>query len=224
MLIIVDWVETCPSEVLTTVVARASSRMFAGRTLSRHEEWTKAMIDFTTDSFLASQRLKDFPTYVRPVAQYFIPAVSKIFEHFALARKLIVPIMNDREQNEERSDDLLQWMMDNAEGRSKSVLSAINLHVAFAAIHTSAVAVTHIIYDLCAMPEYFEPLRQEIEQALAEEGGPSKKAFLKMPKLDSFMRESQRLNPLLLSQPPFSQDPSSVFIDMNSHLRARHSE
>ena len=114
--------------------------------------------------------------------------------------------MNDREQTQKRSEDLLQWMMDNAEGRSKSVLSAINLHVAFAAIHTSAVAVTHIIYDLCAMPEYVEPLRQEIEEALAAEGGPTKKAFLKMPKLDSFMRESQRLNPLLLSQ---SQPPTA---------------
>ena len=199
MLISSDWVQTCISEVLTKVVARASSRMFAGTTLSRHEEWTKVMIDFTTDSFLASQRLKDFPWYVRPVAQYFIPAVSKIFGHFALARKLIVPIIDDRERNGERSEDLLQWMMDNADGRSKSVLSAINLHVSFAAIHSSAVAVTHIIYDLCAMPEYVEPLRQEIEHALAEEGGPCKKAFLKMPKLDSFMRESQRLNPLLLS-------------------------
>ena len=182
------------------------------------------MIDFTTDSFMASQRLKDFPASLRPIAKHFIPAVSKIFKHFALANALIVPIMNDREQTQKRSEDLLQWMMDNAEGRSKSVLSAINLHVAFAAIHTSAVAVTHIIYDLCAMPEYVEPLRQEIEEALAAEGGPTKKAFLKMPKLDSFMRESQRLNPLLLS----SSQPSSALhfspTDKYSNLRTRDSE
>ncbi|KAG6988956.1 ent-kaurene oxidase [Physcia stellaris] len=149
-------------------------------------------------SHVPQARLKDFPASLRPIAKHFIPALSKIFKHFALANALIVPIMNDRERTQKRSEDLLQWMMDNAEGRSKSVLSAINLHVAFAAIHTSAVAVTHIIYDLCAMPEYVEPLRQEIEEALAAEGGPTKKAFLKMPKLDSFMRESQRLNPLLL--------------------------
>lgn len=86
-------------------------------------------------------------------------------------------------------------MLDNAEGRPKSVLSAINLHVALAAIHTTAVAITHIIYDLCAMPEYVEPLREEIQEAMAAEGGFSKKTFLKMSRLDSVMRESQRFNP-----------------------------
>lgn len=157
------------------------------------------MIDFTTDSFLAAQRLKNFPTFLRPIAKYFIPELAKVFRHFALAERLIIPILDERKQNEEPSVDLLQWMVDNAEGRPKSVLSAINLHVAFAAIHTSAVAVTHIIYDLCAMPEYVKPLRQEIQDVLAEESGLTKKGFLKMSKLDSFMRESQRFNPLLLS-------------------------
>ena len=215
-----DWKETCISDILARVVARASSRMFAGPTLSRHEEWTETMIDFTTDSFLAAQRLKDFPAYVRPIAQYFIPAVSKIFKHFALARTLIIPIMDERERSQKRFEDLLQWMMDNAEGRSKSVLSAINLHVAFAAIHTSAVAITHIIYDLCAMPEYVEPLRQEIEQALAEESVPTKKSLLKMPKLDSFMRESQRLNPLLLSKLKLQIRIPVRLTQLSSHLRA----
>ena len=158
------------------------------------------MIDFTNDSFLAAQRLKDFPAMLRPVAKYFIPEVARLFQHFALANELIIPILSDREMMQQKPSDLLQWMSENAQGRSKSTLSAITLHVAFAAIHTSAVAVTHILYDLCAMPEYVQPLREEIGTALADEGGlPTKKAFQRMSKLDSFMRESQRFNPLLLS-------------------------
>ena len=150
------------------------------------------MIDFTNDSFLAAQRLKDSPAMLRPVAKYFIPEVARLFKHFVLANELIVPILNERE-NEitmQKPSDLLQWMSEGAQGRSKSTLAAITLHVAFAAIQTSAVAVTHIIYDLCAMPEYVQSLREEIESALAAEGGPTKKAFLRMSKLDSFMRES----------------------------------
>ena len=158
------------------------------------------MIDFTNDSFLAAQRLKDFPAMLRPVVKYFIPEVARLFQHFALANELIVPILNDREMMQQKPSDLLQWMSENAQGRSKNTLSAITLHVAFAAIHTSAIAVTHILYDLCAMPEYVQPLREEIVTALAAEGGlPTKKAFQRMSKLDSFMRESQRFNPLLLS-------------------------
>ena len=178
--------------------------MFGGVALSRHEEWTNTMINFTTDSFIAAQRLKDFPPYIRPIIKYFVPELAKLFKHFALADKLIIPILTEREAKQKKAIDLIQWMMENAEGRSHSVLSAINLHVAFAAIHTSAVAITHIVYDLCAMPDYIEPLREEIQEALAGEGSPTKKALLKMPKLDSFMRESQRLNPLLLSITPLS--------------------
>lgn len=43
------------------------------------------------------------------------------------------------------------------------------------------------------MPEYIGMLRAEIEPVIAEEGW-TKAAMGKMWKLDSFMRESQRLN------------------------------
>lgn len=176
--------------------------MFGGTHLSRHEPWTDTMIDFTGDSFLAAQRLKDFPAYSRQLVKFFIPEVKKIFKHFALADSLISPVLSARSDPQEKGTknaDLIQWMLDNREHRTNKTLSHINLHVAFAAIHTSAVAITHILYDLCAMPQYVEPLREEITKALEEEGALTKKAFLKMSKLDSFMRESQRFNPLLLS-------------------------
>lgn len=187
-------------DVLSNVVARSSGRMLGGVTLSRHQGWTKTMLDFTHDTFLAAQRLKDFPAMVRPALQYFIPEVAQFTRHHALASKLIVPILDDRERKEQRMPDLLQWMSENSEGRSKGKSSSTLLHVSFAAVHTVAVSVTHILYDLCAMPEYVQPLREEIQSALAAEGGkPTKKAFLMMSKLDSFMCESQRFNPLLLS-------------------------
>lgn len=123
---------------------------------------------------------------------------------------LIVPILNDRETTQQKPPDSLQWMSENAQGRSKITLSAITLHVAFAATHTSAIAVTHILYDLCAMPEYVQPLREEIESALAAEGGQStKKAFLKMSKQDSFMRESQRLTHFSLVRKVHAPLPNS---------------
>ena len=178
------------------------------------------MIDFTNDSFLAAQRLKDFPYYTRPLCQYFIPAVKRVFHHFGLSEELIVPIINSRENVKGKPKDLLQWLSENAGDRSKETISQISLHVAFAAIHTSAIGVTHILFDLCAMPEYIDPIREEVAAALeSTDGLPSKKSFLKMPKLDSFMRESQRFNPLLLSQSQVrSRAPSSGLLLLSSQL------
>lgn len=185
------------------LVAHASSQMFGGAELSQNEEWTKTMIDFTGDSFKAAQRLKDYPHFIRPLIKYVLPEVKDLFRHFGLADRLIGPMLSERSQvgGSEKKKDLIQWILNNKKYQGDISLAHVNLHAAFAAIHTSAVAVTHIVYDLCAMPEYIAPLREEIDRVLGEEGGPSKKAFARMTKLDSFMRESQRFNPLLLSKP-----------------------
>jgi cytochrome P450 len=49
------------------------------------------------------------------------------------------------------------------------------------------------LYHLLSNPKYFEPLRQEIEAAIAEEGW-TKAGMDKLHKLDSVLRETQRMN------------------------------
>ena len=53
-------------------------------------------------------------------------------------------------------------------------------------------AFTHALYFLAEYPEYTEPLREEIETIIEEEGW-TKASMAKMRKLDSFFRETQRL-------------------------------
>lgn len=56
-------------------------------------------------------------------------------------------------------------------------------------------AVTHAMFDLCAMPEYIEPLRIEAQTALAEDNVQWQSSIIKkLQRLDSFLKESQRLN------------------------------
>ena len=92
-------------------------------------------------------------------------------------------------------------MADQAQGseKDKKFIAGILLKVSFAAIHTSAAAPSQLIFDLCAMPEYIEPLRREMETAMTPDGVIDKQGFVKLVKLDSIMKESQRFNPLLLS-------------------------
>ena len=56
-------------------------------------------------------------------------------------------------------------------------------------------AAVHVLYDLCAMPQYVEPLREEARLALTENGGLwNMETIQKLHRLDSFLKESQRLN------------------------------
>ena len=53
--------------------------------------------------------------------------------------------------------------------------------------------ITHALYDLAAHPEWFVPLREEVEPIITTEGW-TKAALGKMWKLDSLLKESQRFN------------------------------
>ena len=98
-------------------------------------------------------------------------------------------------------------MLESARGEENEdeFIASIQLKLRFAAIPTSAAAPTQILYDLCARPEYIAPLLCEVEEVVAEYGVMNKQALLTLVKMDSFMKESQRFNPLLLSMsiPPF---------------------
>jgi hypothetical protein len=49
------------------------------------------------------------------------------------------------------------------------------------------------VYRLLANPEYIEPLRQEVDAVIKEEGW-TKAGIDKMHKIDSFLRETQRID------------------------------
>jgi len=53
----------------------------------------------------------------------------------------------------------------------------------------------HAFYYLAAFPEYMQPLREEVEAVVQSEGW-TKAGLDQMHKLDSFIRESQRLHPV----------------------------
>ncbi|KAH6674969.1 putative cytochrome P450 [Halenospora varia] len=195
-----DWTEVNVVEQMTQIVARVSSCMFGGTTLSQNQEWINASIAFAIDGFHGAQKIKKFPEMLKPIAKYFIPEIRAIDNHYKAAEKAAIPLLQQRERTGEKAQDLLYWMAEQAKGseQEKKFLAGILLKVSFAAIHTSAAAPTQLIYDLCSMPEYFQPLRDEIRTVSGEDGKISKMGFLQMPKMDSIMKESQRFNPLLL--------------------------
>ena len=54
----------------------------------------------------------------------------------------------------------------------------------------------HALYDFAGHPEYIEPIREEVQKIVAEEGW-TKSSMAKMHKLDSFLKETCRMHPLV---------------------------
>ncbi|KAL1969929.1 hypothetical protein VTN77DRAFT_7439 [Rasamsonia byssochlamydoides] len=71
-----------------------------------------------------------------------------------------------------------------------------DLMMSFSAIHTSADLITQTIFDLAEHPEMIEPLRKEIVTVLSEHGW-RKTSLYKLKPMDSVVKETQRLKPVL---------------------------
>jgi cytochrome P450 len=92
---------------------------------------------------------------------------------------------------------MMQWMITRctADGTPLDItaLAKNQLGLIFAAIHTTTMTATNILYTLAATPEYMGPLREEIRNILAENNGElSTRALQQMEKLDSYMKEVNR--------------------------------
>ena len=55
---------------------------------------------------------------------------------------------------------------------------------------------TQVLYRLLSHPEYIEPLRQEVDVVISEEGW-TKAGIDKMHKIDSLLRETQRFDGII---------------------------
>ena len=69
-------------------------------------------------------------------------------------------------------------------------------------VHTLQVF-TYALYNLAANPQYVQPLREEVEAIIDKEGW-SKTSLSKMRKVDSFLKESLRMESIDVCKPlPF---------------------
>ena len=205
------WVAIKPYHTILSIVARISARVFIGFPLCRSEKWLEISTQFTENLFVTVTLMRLFPSWLHPLVAAVLPARWKItgpWGYTNATKKLIIPEIENRRAQEglegaEKSDNLLQWMMDCAVGEEGNAgrLAHLELLISLASIHTTQMAVVHVLYDLAARPEYIEPLREEIDLVLKEDDGLQKNTFHKLRKLDSFMAESQRFNPPSLCKP-----------------------
>lgn len=191
-------------DIIVRVVARVSARVFLGPEICRKEEWLSTSIHFTENVYEVIITLRMLPSFLHPVIAPLLPAYWRVLRDISTAKRIICPIVEKRLRGMQelgdlfdKPDDLLQWMLDigNADELKPEKLAHRHLMLSLAGIHTSSMSTAHAIYDLCANPEYFEPLREELSSVLAESGGWKKAIIPKFRKLDSFLKESQRVNP-----------------------------
>ncbi|OTB14586.1 hypothetical protein K445DRAFT_318993 [Daldinia sp. EC12] len=197
-----DWTSVVVYPTILRIVATISGALFIGPELCRSEEYLNASIGYTLDYVNGVQGLKKWNQWLRWIGRYFTPEVTKLYEDRKKAHAFLQPVLAKRREaikkGGEVSDDALQWMMTKADelGFGDEVIAEAQLNLSMAAIHTTSLTVTMILYDLVVRPRVVEELREEIKTVLARHDGvTTSHALFEMKLLDSVMKESQRLNP-----------------------------
>lgn len=214
-----DWTEVDIQHILRMLIARMTGRIFMGIPACRDPEWINLTIDFAIHLFTAAFSLKMFPRWTLPFIAHFIPARYRVKKHLKKASEFMRQSVQKspksllRGEHGEPAEDetvLLSWMMENGTERETAIpeMAARQCILAVASVHTTAGNATNIIFDLCAHPEWFPVLREEIDHVTQELGKLGEKKDVdtrlwlsRLEKLDSFIIESQRLNPVMLVHP-----------------------
>lgn len=153
-----------------------------------------------------------FPSWLKPLVAEFVPYVWMVRWHLYRAKTVLEPLIAERRKervvgvaNGNRNfDNLLHFMDEEATGidAKPSKLAGRTLILTLASSHTTSMAACQALFQMCEHPEYIPELREEVRRVVAEDEGWRKTTLTKMRKLDSFIKESQRLHPPSLRESP----------------------
>ncbi|KAL8923013.1 MAG: hypothetical protein Q9208_004825 [Pyrenodesmia sp. 3 TL-2023] len=198
------WVKADFNTVILRIVSRITLRTFVGKPLCRNEELLRLNCQIVEQIFTTMVIMRLFPLFLHPLIARLLPPYWRIRRVKARIVAIVAPMIRDRrrlqsasDESAEKPEDVIQWMMELAKGDESDAenIATRYIYAVLGSLFSVSGAIKDTLYEISARPGYAASLREEIGAALAEDGGWRKGTPGKLPKLDSFMREVQRVNP-----------------------------
>ncbi|KAF8899435.1 cytochrome P450 [Infundibulicybe gibba] len=183
------WTSIPAVSTFTQIVCRAMNRSFVGLPLCRNQDYCDINIQFLKP--LAGRAFTRISGLRRRVLRHLRPLIEerrKHMEEYGTA------------SNGENAN-MIDWLMDAAAPgltQTPESLALRMLNINFVALHSTSMTFTHALFHLASRPQYAVLIREELEANIhtGSQNVWGKGNLEKCWKLDSFLRESQRLNGL----------------------------
>ncbi|GME23982.1 cytochrome P450 [Neofusicoccum parvum] len=199
-----DWHDTNWAQDVVRFIGLMSSAVFAGPELAHNAEWQRITTTYTLSMFQAVKALRNWPAWTRPLVHWFLPECRASRQEVSSARRLLAPVLERRARAASKAaaeggqptkhEDTIAWMDEAASGRPYDPVAG-QLGMAMAAIMTTSQLLQQALLDICSHAELIAPLRSEAAAAVGAHGWTTAGLF-HMQRLDSCVKESQRLNSL----------------------------
>ncbi|KHJ34786.1 putative cytochrome p450 monooxygenase [Erysiphe necator] len=215
-----DWTTHNLYSVLTKIVALVSGRVFVGTSLSRNDKWVDVTVNYTLHLNAAKHAVLGWPEWVVNLIAPYMKQFKAIEKFRSRAEEFVKPLhdayfaeeSNGKQASEKGNEKSgVSWFLDRMKPQDrKDPKMLVNqlLDLSFVAIHTTSSSIAHAIFDLATYREYIPILIDEIKAVIAEDSCDTspdgilkigKPTIAKFIKLDSFLKESIRMNPLFLA-------------------------
>ncbi|KAI1823899.1 cytochrome P450 [Xylaria intraflava] len=190
-------------DFFTAVVHRSASRILIGEELCRDEQFIRESTSFVMSIFITALAIVKLP--LGPFRDWLAHPISIWHRHkLTQCTKMLLPVLEKRieefnhsKEPREAKLDAIEWllMLSPPGDIDKHLLATELMHNLWAGTSAPGGLVTEIIFQQLLEPQYKDPLINEAIEALGSDGRWTEKALGRLPLLDSFIREINRLNP-----------------------------
>ncbi|PQE23111.1 cytochrome P450 protein [Rutstroemia sp. NJR-2017a WRK4] len=154
-----------------------------------NEDYLKAALRYGNDVILSMELCRYLPSFMVPYVCPAIMSFSASMDRIAgYVRKVVVERLRQQDESKPLPESSTTPGLRSVERIVQQVIA-----LTFASAHQMPLVLSFAIRNLCLHPEYIEPLTQEVNDTLSQ---PPESRYKHMPLLESFMRESSRINPL----------------------------
>ncbi|KAI6131899.1 cytochrome P450 [Pisolithus thermaeus] len=184
------------------IASRASNRIFVGLPLCRDPDWLDFNINVPHAVVNEARTLRLLPNFMVPLVAKFVTNLS---ERTRRGATFLGPVFRERLQHMkaestdwcDKPNDFLQWWLDTSQETCLTMLTRRIVSLNFAAIHTTSGTLSEALLNLADNPQHAQTLREEVDAVISKYGW-TKEALSKMRKVDSFLKETQRFEGLVL--------------------------
>ncbi|KAI1318229.1 cytochrome P450 [Xylariaceae sp. FL0255] len=209
-----DWVEVNAMQLVLRVWTRMISHVIVGAELSQSDAWLEEMHLFIPTCIKAVFSLRNgYSKYTHWLARYWNEDIIAIFKLRSRVGKLLEPLLQERieaamtraqtsgYQRVDLHADAIQWFVEEYAKRgikpTPDQVAQDILTLSLVSLASTTATTLGVIYDLIDRPDSLSEIKDELKQAFGNfEDKVSRQALSELVVLDSFAKESQRLNPI----------------------------
>lgn len=194
-----DWTSIHALGTVNRIMVQTWQRFFVGYPLCRNSEWCSLVAKIHKDAAILSVIRRLVPSWTFP---FFVRMVSDLEANIDRATMLLGPTveacMGEVDEypapNQQKVDFLARLVRRSTgeDGLLRNLTTRL-LGFTIAVASTPSNTFTHALYHLVTNPEAAQALRDEVDSIVQRDGW-NIQSVAKMNKIDSFLRESARIN------------------------------